>query len=57
MIKYYHFFDKATKTYFFVANDNLRDATAHANGWFEDPILCNVIDDKNIVSLFDEDIY
>ena len=54
---FYHFYDRATGEYFFVVNDNLRDAMAHANGWYEDPCLVNTTNDKNVVITSGEDVW
>ena len=54
---FYHFYDRATGEYFFVINDNLRDAMAHANGWYEDPCLVNITNDKNVVITSGEDVW
>lgn len=56
MTKYFHFLDKATGEYFVVANDNLRDATANANGWFEDPVFCGMLDEEE-VDMLGEDVW
>lgn len=54
---FYHFYDRATGEYFFVVNDNLRDAMAHANGWYKNPYLVNITNDKNVVITSGEDVW
>lgn len=54
---FYHFYDRATDEYFFIVNDNLCDAIAHANGLYDDPCLIKITDDKDVVITLREDVW
>lgn len=54
---FYHFYDRATGEYFFIVNDNLCDAIAHANGLYDDPCLIKITDDKDVVITLRENVW
>lgn len=56
MTKYFHFLDKATWEYFFVADENVNSAKTIASENFKDPIFCGVLD-KEEVDMMGEDVY